>query len=382
MREPPERLEVIAVLDPNPRYAGTSHDEATARAMGFRAALIPGAFVYGHVTRMAVQGWGEDWLARGRASVRFRRPVYDGDPLLIERGPLETRRGRLHRRRVGRRRPITGEVVLDGSFGLGRQSASPAGRTISSTASRSEDTGGRGQVSGGPAPRNRRDRPVGRHGWAVPRRLSRDGADLPRAKADPFRLPGAADDVPRSGEFRAADAGDLRRGRRAESLPRSDRQPLLDFGPGHPGLGKPRQALLRERRMADRRRLPPCRPPSQAKSLRNRAAERRGFPNGHSARSGRRNENPETRNVLQQDHRLRPGDRGQRAIGLGASLHLQCRHHLRGVPSPGRTPCARHGRARFRRYARTDQRARAQVSRHLLAPGDERTRHRALGPAW
>ncbi len=124
MGTPPERLEVTAVLDPSPRYAGTSHDEATARAMGFRAALIPGAFVYGHFTRMAVQGWGMDWLARGRANVRFRRPVHDGDPLLITRGTLR-------RNEDGVTADVTvvqtdsGEVVLAGSIGLADRAPRP-----------------------------------------------------------------------------------------------------------------------------------------------------------------------------------------------------------------------------------------------------------------
>lgn len=117
MREPPARLEVTAVLDPRPRYAGTSHDDETARAMGFRAALIPGAFVYGHVTRMAVQGWGEDWLARGGARVRFRRPVYNGDLLIIERGALRHEADGLEAD-VSVTHRETGEVVLDGSIGL------------------------------------------------------------------------------------------------------------------------------------------------------------------------------------------------------------------------------------------------------------------------
>ena len=56
MREPPERLEVTAILDPSPAYAGTSHEDATARAMGFRAALMPGVIVYGHAMRLAVRG--------------------------------------------------------------------------------------------------------------------------------------------------------------------------------------------------------------------------------------------------------------------------------------------------------------------------------------
>jgi hypothetical protein len=113
----PECLEVTAILDPHPRYAGTSHDDATARAMGFRAALLPGVFVYGHATRLAVIGWGEDWLARGTARARFRRPVYAGDPLLVARGPVVRDERRLSAS-VTVTNTDTGEVVLDGSLGL------------------------------------------------------------------------------------------------------------------------------------------------------------------------------------------------------------------------------------------------------------------------
>lgn len=93
--EPVERFDLTARLDDNPRYRGSSHDDETARAMGFRAALIPGAFLYGHVTRLAVRAWGMDWLERGWAQVRFRRPVYNGDRLSVERAAFAERNGRL-----------------------------------------------------------------------------------------------------------------------------------------------------------------------------------------------------------------------------------------------------------------------------------------------
>lgn len=113
----PELLEVTAILDPSPRYRGTIHEDASARAAGYRAALIPGAFVYGHATRLALRIWGEDWLARGTASVSFRRPVYNGDPLAVTCGPLENdadgTRGALAVRNAE-----TGELVLDGALGL------------------------------------------------------------------------------------------------------------------------------------------------------------------------------------------------------------------------------------------------------------------------
>lgn len=124
MKEPPETLDVTAVLDPSPRYAGTSHDDATARAMGYRAALVPGAFVYGHVTRMAVQGWGEDWLARGHARVRFRRPVHNGDALRVARGPL-ARDDAGWSAAVTVTQRDTGAVVLDGGFGLADRPPAP-----------------------------------------------------------------------------------------------------------------------------------------------------------------------------------------------------------------------------------------------------------------
>ncbi|PTE08245.1 hypothetical protein C9427_21640 [Mesorhizobium helmanticense] len=124
MSDLPTCLELTAVLDPRPKYRGTSHEDSTARAMGFRAALLPGVFVYGHATRLAVIGWGEDWLGRGRARIRFRRPVYDGDPLVVERGPLL-------RDEVGISatitvtNPKTHEVVLDGFIGLADRSPAP-----------------------------------------------------------------------------------------------------------------------------------------------------------------------------------------------------------------------------------------------------------------
>ena len=71
----------------------------------------------------------------------------------------------------------------------------------------------------------------------------------------------------------------------------------------------------------------------------------------------------------------------QRRGGLGAGLHLQRRHHLRGPPPPGRAARARHRRARLRRHDRADRREGVQVSRHLPPPRDRRARHRAVGPA-
>ncbi|MCB1991362.1 MAG: MaoC family dehydratase [Geminicoccaceae bacterium] len=112
-----ESFKTIARLDANPRYAGSTHDDATARAMGFRAALIPGAFLYGHVTRLAVRAWGMDWLGRGQAEVRFRRPVHDGDKLVVGRSGWREVDGGV-RAEAAIRHADTGEILVLGHIAL------------------------------------------------------------------------------------------------------------------------------------------------------------------------------------------------------------------------------------------------------------------------
>lgn len=85
----PRDLAVDIRLDDDPRYKGSIHDDAVARARGYKAALIPGAFVYGHVSRVALQAWGKVWTERGGMSINFRRPVYNGDRIVVRAGALE-----------------------------------------------------------------------------------------------------------------------------------------------------------------------------------------------------------------------------------------------------------------------------------------------------
>jgi acyl dehydratase len=85
---PPLVRQVTAKLGSAPHYAGSSHDPVVARRLGFRGALIPGAFLYGYMSRIALDHWGRDWLAHGRLATRFRRPVYDGDVLDIYISPM------------------------------------------------------------------------------------------------------------------------------------------------------------------------------------------------------------------------------------------------------------------------------------------------------
>ncbi|WP_162950229.1 MaoC family dehydratase [Rhizobium jaguaris] len=84
----PRSLAVHVQLDDDPRYRGSIHDDDVARARGYKAALVPGAFVYGHISRVAIEAWGQAWAERGGMSARFRRPVYNGDVLTIKAGEL------------------------------------------------------------------------------------------------------------------------------------------------------------------------------------------------------------------------------------------------------------------------------------------------------
>lgn len=84
------RTDLVIRLDDNPRYKGSVHEDATARAMGFRAALVPGAFLYGHMSRLALEAWGVAWVERGAMTSRFRKPVYNGDAVtLVASEPVE-----------------------------------------------------------------------------------------------------------------------------------------------------------------------------------------------------------------------------------------------------------------------------------------------------
>jgi acyl dehydratase len=82
--------------------ANRIHDDETARRHGYAGALVAGVTIYGYLARLAVTAWGLDWLRRGTATVRFLRPVYDGDELAL--------RGRVVARSAN---PVAGEAVAE-----------------------------------------------------------------------------------------------------------------------------------------------------------------------------------------------------------------------------------------------------------------------------
>ena len=60
------------------------HDPAYARSLGFAGGIVPGVDVYAYLTRPVVELWGAGWLGGGGMDVRFLKPVYDNDLLVIE----------------------------------------------------------------------------------------------------------------------------------------------------------------------------------------------------------------------------------------------------------------------------------------------------------
>ena len=60
------------------------HDDATARRYGFPGALVPGVTIYAYMTEALAAAFGAAWLSRGTASVRFVKPVLDGEEVTVE----------------------------------------------------------------------------------------------------------------------------------------------------------------------------------------------------------------------------------------------------------------------------------------------------------
>jgi len=59
------------------------HHDSVAKQYGFGGGLVPGVTVYAYVTRPLVEAWGPEWLDRGTASVRFTKPLLEGDDTMV-----------------------------------------------------------------------------------------------------------------------------------------------------------------------------------------------------------------------------------------------------------------------------------------------------------
>jgi acyl dehydratase len=70
------------------------HDDAVAAQFGFRGGLVPGVTVFGYMSVPLVERFSLTWLEQGSMKVRFLRPFYEGDDVVVcaaikpESGPV------------------------------------------------------------------------------------------------------------------------------------------------------------------------------------------------------------------------------------------------------------------------------------------------------
>lgn len=76
-----EHRVVARNIDPDADNA--IHGDDVAQQFGFSGALVPGVELFAYATSPLVRDWGEEWLSQGEIELRFRRPVYDGEPLTV-----------------------------------------------------------------------------------------------------------------------------------------------------------------------------------------------------------------------------------------------------------------------------------------------------------
>lgn len=72
----------VTARNTSPDSKNPIHTDAALRH-GFSGAIVPGLTLFAYAFAEPHARWGNDWLGRGEASMRFKRPVYDGDSLLI-----------------------------------------------------------------------------------------------------------------------------------------------------------------------------------------------------------------------------------------------------------------------------------------------------------
>lgn len=63
------------------------YDLEYARARGFKAPLAHGLMVQGYANDVAIAAYGTDWLRRGSMKVKFVKPVYPDEDVVIELSP-------------------------------------------------------------------------------------------------------------------------------------------------------------------------------------------------------------------------------------------------------------------------------------------------------
>lgn len=68
-------------IPPNPRHAGTIHDDAKAQELGYEAGFVPGHTVGQFAFREVVAAFGKTWFEGGWYDFRLVSPVYPHTPV-------------------------------------------------------------------------------------------------------------------------------------------------------------------------------------------------------------------------------------------------------------------------------------------------------------
>lgn len=82
----PEPYAVVA-RNIDPAADNRIHDDDVARRLGYEGALVPGVELFAYATSPLVARWGREWLSGGALGLRFRRPVYDGERIVVRAEP-------------------------------------------------------------------------------------------------------------------------------------------------------------------------------------------------------------------------------------------------------------------------------------------------------
>ena len=67
----------------DPEADNAIHADDVAQQHGFAGALVPGVELFAYATAPLLAHWGSDFLSGGQVDLRFRRPVLDGEELLV-----------------------------------------------------------------------------------------------------------------------------------------------------------------------------------------------------------------------------------------------------------------------------------------------------------
>ena len=74
----------IRAINSASESAGSIHDDAKAREMGYRGGLVPGVTIMGYMSRLMYENFSTDWTEGGSFHGLLRRPVYEGDEVTVE----------------------------------------------------------------------------------------------------------------------------------------------------------------------------------------------------------------------------------------------------------------------------------------------------------